>query len=173
MNWYFLVPGRKNFSEDWINSLVKICFFCIYCYWSYNKPSSLCISLALPMHAYIKSVAMPIEQTVSQCSIVFAHACIRMLLFNIERLLLYGLWWCLCEQARSPGSSCLLLPAALFVCIGQRGLASQIQNSHEFLPWDFYPKNYLSRLFKNKYFFTLVMCVMVQSFSLGPIILIL
>lgn len=143
-----LAPGQNKFSEDRINSLLKICFFCIYCYWSCNKPSSLCISLALPMHAYIKSMAMPIEQTGSQCSIVFAHACIRMLLFNIERLLLCGLWWCLCKQgfqARPVSSS----PVSPFVCTGQRGLASQIQNSW-FLSWDFYLKSYLPRLFGNK-----------------------
>lgn len=141
-------------SEDRINSLLRICFFCIYCYWSCNKPSSLCISLALPMHAYIKSMAMPIEQTVSQCSIVFAHACIRMLLFNIEMLLLCGLWWCLCKQARLPGLSHLCCQQlCLTVCLHwAKSLVSQIQNSC-FSSWDFYPKNYLLRLFKNNNFF--------------------
>lgn len=126
------------------------------------------------MHAYIKSMAMPIEQTVSQYSIVFAHACIRMLLFNIERLLLCALWWCLCKQVRL---SCLVLspaansPVSPCVCIGQRALASQILNSC-FSSWHFYPKTYLLRLLKI-FFSTLVMWVVVQSFSLRLIILIL
>lgn len=169
------MPGRNKFSEDWINSLLKICFFCNYCYWSYNKPSSLCISLALPMHAYIKSMAMPIEQTVSQCSIVFAHACIRMFLFNIERLLLCGLWWCLCKQARLPGSSCLLLPTALSHHLSALGKGVWLPR----------PKTHVSHhgisilkiicqdCSKINSFSALVMCVMVQSFSLRPIILIL